>query len=363
MKNKKIFIKFISIILLISLLMGLNAFVLFKPKKANALVGVAVPTAEVPEYLGSATEFREKVLDTIVRAAAKAAVQLMVNNTINWARSGFRGQQPFAIASWENYFKAAIDVGSARFIEEFGLTELCLPFRDILGRRLGLGTLYNYQPSYQVYAACTIGTIVDNVEEFFKNPSISTYGWEAWTALSQPQNNIYGSLLLAAERRTELESEAKEAKEKEATVSGGYKNFTECMKEGTLGICIDEMMKTPGKEIHDAIEDAIGADLEWIISSDEISELLGAFISGIFNRLFSGLYNFYDPYKDLRAELPPGGEYPPSEGEPPLPEIPEPEYPESPEPEVPETPEPLIPKETWEELWPDIPWPWEERIE
>lgn len=336
--------------------MGLSGPVLFKSKKAQALV--AVPTAEVPEYLGSATEFREKVLDTIVRAAAKAAVKLMVNNTINWARRGFRGESPFAIASWENYFKAAIDVGSARFIEEFELTELCIPFRYTLGVNLGLTTLHNYQPNYQYYGACTIGDIVGNVEEFFENPSISTYGWGAWTALAL--NNIYEATFLAAERRAELESESREAKKTEATVSGGYKNFTECMKTGTLGICIDEQLKTTGAEIHETIKTSIWADFEWIISADEISELIGAFISGIFNRLFGGLYNIYEPYKDLRTELPPGGEYPPYEGEPPLPEIPEPEYPELPEPEIPETPEPLIPEDTWKELWPDIPWPWAE---
>lgn len=338
---KKIFIKSITIILLISLLIGIGAPVLFKSKKANAQI-LSVPTSEVP-LPTSSTFSKEWISDAIVRAAVRAAVVAMVNEIANWARGGFRASnQPFAIASWENYLKRAVNIGSARFIEEFGLTELCLPFRDILGQRLGLGVLDMYQPIYQEYAACTIERITGNAQEFFDNPSISKYGWGAWTALAQPQNNIFGSFLLATQRKAGLEDESKAAKEKEGTVSGGYENFTECMKRGSMGICIDSMLRTTGTEIHDLLEEATRSDLEWLISADEISELITAFIAGFWNRLREGFYNVYDPYEGINIpDRPTPGEYPPIDIPLPNIEVPETKIPEMPK--IPEIPGPEIP--------------------
>ncbi len=321
MKNKKIFIKLISILLLISLLTGIGGVALFKPKPARAVIPVT-------DWVQHAKEF---IFDTLIRVMAKMAVQKMISDISRWARGGFRDDnQPFAVTNWADYLKTAVNVGSSIFINEFGLTELCLPFRDILGRRLGLGALNMYLPTYQYYAACTIEDIVENAEEFWKNPSIAMYGWGSWTALGQPQNNIYGSFMLGAERRAELETEEKEKKEKEGTTSGGYKSDVICTKDditackeschdkyfatdldtaqallGCLegceraspGICIQEQLKTTGSEIHATIEKALGTEIDWLVSADEIAELLGAFITGVITRLTSGpgLYDYQAP--------------------------------------------------------------------
>ena len=321
MKNKKIFIKFISILLLVSLLFGIGGTALFKPKPARAVLPVT-------DWIQHAKEY---ILDTALRVMAKMAVQKMIGDISQWARGGFRDDnQPFAVTNWSQYLKDAVNVGSAVFINEFGLTELCLPFRDILGRRLGLGALNMYLPTYQYYAACTIEDIIENAEEFWENPSIAMYGWGSWTALSQPQNNIYGSFLLGAEHRAELETEEKEKKEKEGTTSGGYKSDVICTKDdisackeschekyfatdpdtaqalitclqgcemASPGICIQEQLKTTGSEIHATIEKALGTEIDWLVSADEIAELLGAFITGVITRLTSGpgLYDYQTP--------------------------------------------------------------------
>ncbi|GAH85111.1 unnamed protein product, partial [marine sediment metagenome] len=249
------------------LLTGIGGTALFKPKPAHAVIPVT-------DWLQHAKEY---ILDTALRMVAKMAVQKMVSDISQWARGGFRDDnQPFAVTNWSQYLKTAVDVGSSIFINELGAAELCLPFRDVIGRRLGLGALNMQLPTYQYYANCTIEDIIENAEEFWENPSIAMYGWGTWTALSQPQNNIYGSFLLGAERRAELEEEAREAKKTEATVSGGYKSdvictktdkqkcmdncpgaedepeFQNCIKnceKANIGICIQEQLKTTGSEI------------------------------------------------------------------------------------------------------------------
>ncbi|MBA7706325.1 hypothetical protein ES703_115177 [subsurface metagenome] len=59
------------------------------------------------------------------------------------------------------------------------------------------------------------------------------------------------------------------------------------------GICIQEQLKTTGSEIHATIEKALGTEIDWLVSADEIAELLGAFITGVITRLTSGP-GFYD---------------------------------------------------------------------
>lgn len=326
MKDKKIPLKILAITLLVGIILG---GILFNPKPAYAGIPVI-------DWVQQAKEF---VIDTIVKSMAKTFMRQMIRDITRWAAGGFRDEnQPFAITNWSEYFKTAVNVGSAMFINKFKLTPLCYPIRISL-EDLGFTTYHIYLPSYQMYAACTIGDIVENVEDFWENPSIGMYGWGTWSALTQPQNNIYGSWLLATEERERLEAEEVEAKTQEATVSGGYQNQVICTKDqeteckqnchhivaeetwemeaclhscetASLGICLQEWTKTTGSEIHEAIKKAIGADADWIISADEISELLGAFITGVTQRLISGFYDYQTP-----SPAPPPPPQPPSPAE------------------------------------------------
>ena len=305
MENKKISTKILAIILLASIVLG---GILFNPKPAYA------------QFVDPVQQVKELIMDTVIKLIAKTFMQQALRDITRWAAGGFRDEnQPFAVANWKNYFQTAVNVGSALFISKFNLTPLCSPIRISL-EGLGLITYHSYLPTYTQYAACTIGDVVKNVEDFWANPSIAMYGWDTWSALTQPQNNIYGAWFLATEERERLEAEEAEAKNQEATVSGGYQNQVVCSQDdvtkcklkcaeqgppspaclktcekSSLGICLEAWTKTTGSEIHASIEKAIGADIDWIVSADEISELLGAFISGITQRLISGFYTYQAP--------------------------------------------------------------------
>jgi hypothetical protein len=90
------------------------------------------------------------------------------------------------------------------------------------------------------------------------------------------------------------------------TIAEDEPEFQDCINNCEMaspGICIQEQLKTTGSEIHATIEKALGTEIDWLVSADEIAELLGAFITGVITRLTSGS-GFYD-YQTPSEPLPP----------------------------------------------------------
>ncbi len=170
---------------------------------------------------------KEYVLDPIVWMIKDRILKYVEQKIIDWG-TGKKSDigSPFAVGNWVDFFLEALDTASAKFVNEFELTRLCQPLKISLGERFQLTTYYLDKPTYQTRAACTIGDIVENVENFYENPSIQLFGWDAWSALMQPNNNLFGSYFLAKERLNEITDQETKAADKETDVSGGYKNET-----------------------------------------------------------------------------------------------------------------------------------------
>jgi len=316
----KIVQRVIVLTLIVSTIIGVGFnLILFKPKQAKAVLGVEDTVHDIiMEIQKTMQTIKEELpidLDTVARFIARQAMNRLRNNIIRWAQGGFRDDnQPFAITNWNDFFQHALDIGSARFIQEFGLTPLCSPIRVSLNTLLGLNLRQGGVIPYEEYAACTIGQIVDNVEEFWENPSIQVYGWDTWTALMQPQNNIFGSALMALQRQEEIQDEELNAAQQEAQAGQGYQNeaicnetdteackkrcseagppspdcLTNCEKY-TTGICLQETIKNVGSTIHDSIEKTVSSDIDWLISTNEIDQLIEVLISSLFNKAIYGL--------------------------------------------------------------------------
>jgi len=283
-----------------------------KPKQVQALDGGA----------GFMTVIKETVLDAVGWAVTDQVLKPLKQKIIDWGMGKTTdSNEPFFVLDWKKFFNEALDVASGRFIGELKLTKLCAPFSATIGGAvggLGLTTYYTDQPKYKDYAACTIDRVVDNATAFFENPSISVYGWDTWTALSQPNNNFLGSYLLATARKSEIAQEETTAADKQTATSGGTKNQTtttqtdtDACKEAciessagdadkllscrddcdttTKGVTLQSTVKNLGKDINTQISQALGADMSRIISADEITELLGVFFSSLLNKAVDGL--------------------------------------------------------------------------
>ena len=311
--------KVIIIILITATIASIFTVFLFRPKPAKAFLGIGDIVADVLGWL------KDFFLDRLPKIVARYAMVRLQQEIIRWAQGGYTDQnQPFAMFNWRNEIIDALNLASAKFLEEYHLTKLCAPFRFTIGTTLGLTTYYGIP--YTEYAACSLDTIINNVGQFWQNPSITVYGWNAWQALAQPQNNIFGSTLLAAERMAEIQTQEIAEKQLQKDTGGGYKNENECKKYQEMsdeelmdcnldcslscigdpnrdlcelacstgcnslntGICLEYKTKNPGSIIHSAIEKTVGSDIDWLISADEISEMFNLVFSKFFNKLIHG---------------------------------------------------------------------------
>lgn len=319
--------------------------VLFAPQKAKAFLGFGDITIDI------VNQIKDWIVDALPKSVARSLMVRLQQEVARWAQGGFSDEnKPFAMTSWKKEVSDALNIAGGRFIQEFDLTPLCSPIKVSLNTALGLGFNQGGTVPYSEYAACTIGDIVDNVEEFFENPSIALYGWDTWTALAQPNNNFVGSFLMAQKEKERIAAEEILEKEKEIQVGQGYKNdgicnqtqqdacvkncddtyestlnglpnpfWVDCMKtcekSPLSGVCLEKQTTKLGSEVKTSLDKMIGSDIDWLISADEITEMLNLVFSGLFNKLINGTglslkptssslnnqYSYYKSYKKTQT--------------------------------------------------------------
>jgi hypothetical protein len=299
----------ISLFLILIIVFGLFAGVfLYRPQKAHAGIFGDIMIA-----------LKEFALDALPKTIARQMMVRLQQEIGRWAQGGFSDEnKPFAMISWKEELKNITALASGRMVSEFHLTPLCAPIKVSLGTALGFDMPTGMTLSYTTYAACTLEDVVDNVEDFYKNPSIEIYGWDTWTELMRPNNNFFGSAMMAITRQQEITTEEKESLEKEIEAGQGIKNevictqddldycermcensnysnqeeldkcYNSCEKSST-GVCLSQKTKKLGLEIKASVDEVIGSDIKWLISADEITEMINLVFSGLFNKLTRGI--------------------------------------------------------------------------
>lgn len=267
-------------------------------------------------------------LDAVAVPIAQLMVDDMVRSTIEWANTGFEGG-PAYVTNPGTYFENAADNAVGSLLESSDLDFLCSPFRDAV--RVSL-TSYYYQPQ-QEYYQCSLSEAVANIEDFYQ--SFDNGGWDAWFQMTQvPTNNPYGAFLTAQLDLNSRISETDKLKQAEYQINQGFKSLTSCratnpssevlaildkvgldivtIPESDLnaagkealeiilegkpyklseppGACIEEgAIKTAGATIKSQLDRVLPSGLERLVNADQMSELVGAFASGLLQRYVFG---------------------------------------------------------------------------
>jgi len=320
--------KLIATILIIGLILsiGFNLF-LIKPKQARALDGGGSWMQAIKEI----------VLDAIGWVISDMVIKRLEVKIINWGTGRTSpANRPFAVSNWVQYFKDAVAIGTAKYIAEFERTEIEPQIKETL-RSLGFDTYAQDALSYSQYARSTLeDDLGENYQPFVDSGySLQAGGWAGWFSMMKPQNNIFGQILMAENAREAYEMAQKEAADKETAVSDGYRNETittktdtEACEEGcaldypktemtwnqgeqpnpdyedcidrcgmTPGLAIETRIKNWGSTINKSMTNALGKDMNRIISADEISELIGIFFSSLMNKAINGMGMAFSPQR------------------------------------------------------------------
>ena len=238
---------------------------------------------------------KEYVLDPIARLLARTIVNSLLDQIVNWIRTGGQNGGPLFVQNWETLLTKAADQAGAEFMNRLTGVNICTQFRVPLLQLIG-----GSSRSLGQNLSCTLTQAINNLQGFYKN---FDGGWNAWLTISQPQNNFAGSFLMALDERDRAIYNRVTARSQEVQASSGFLGSKRC-REGTnvdkgtidpeTGIttfdgtnfvpCLEEIV-TPGKSIHDALKKATDLDIDWLISADELQEVIIAIGQALIHRL------------------------------------------------------------------------------
>src|SRR3989338_4024969 len=243
---------------------------------------------------------KETIQDIIARCIGRQALSRMNLGILDIAITSGRDGGTTWIQNWRNLQLDSQYRGEGVFRGMLASTQLCNYFGNDLKQSFGATQKVNLSPirtraddfdSFQVRAGCTLP---DNFNfNAYKNDFSGNGGWEAWSRLMEPQNNPYGSLFMALDEANKQRAIEESADINQALSNEGFLGISgdnaknSCLIPDAAGKCLAyRNIKTPGVVISNATVDAaIRSELNWLVSVDEINELLVDMFAVVVNRL------------------------------------------------------------------------------
>jgi len=270
----------------------------------------------VPFYAsrGAAYIIKEFTLDLIARLLARSVLDGLTNGIIgqvltmatgNFLEGEGKPGQPSFVQDWKKFKAEAQRIGENQFRAQLRYVVdnsiLCanlkkplsqvfqpnivplLPIGDV---KLNASLKQNTLLPFQTKIKCSIPdkTLADFTKDFAKGG-----GWETWARILEPQNNLAGVLAISMEELNKQRGSQEEALLQEAAAGEGFKPGRKpgsCQGGGQDGSCVFfGKTITPPKLLSEGATKWIDSNLEWLTSSDELSEVLSAILDAAINKL------------------------------------------------------------------------------
>ncbi|MDP3004442.1 MAG: hypothetical protein Q8N43_02990 [Candidatus Azambacteria bacterium] len=254
-------------------------------------VSASVPIFEMnPIVTGDVVNFGEMLFEWAFKIAAEALkrqlLNMIVDQIVAWIQGG---GEPKFITDWPGFFRDAVDQAGGKFIQRIGLSQLCSPFK------LLLGAAFIPIPTFTERTSCTLSRIGVNIDAFLEN--FENGGWIAWQEMVlKPQNNVYGAYLLAWDQYEIEKSAAVKAAASEAQAGRGFLGVKRCIAShqentgdaaGEIEVCDKYETVTPGAVVGDLASKAVGSDIDYIVNAQDFAAYVGAIVNAILNRIFA----------------------------------------------------------------------------
>ncbi len=136
----------------------------------------------------------------ILRSIAKRVLARLTRDTVNWINGGFDGK-PLFLQDPQGFFVDLRNQEIKNLVNTIGYDPINYPF----GRDIAIGIIQGTKNYFAQNAKYSLDQVIggdQNRVEFQTNFSLG--GWGAYTALAQPNNNRFGSQLLAKRYETKI---------------------------------------------------------------------------------------------------------------------------------------------------------------
>lgn len=238
------------------------------------------------------------IAQNILGSSSKDAVDLIKNSTRDFGEDAglIRNWRDFITKSnqrGENIFRAQIAyvskqgilcAGSRTVLDQIFRGTGTTPAKTIqeIGSR-GSSLRINNFDNFQTRVKCTIP---DNVLSNFERDFQQGGGWETWSRLVEPQNNIYGLTAMSLSELEAQRSVEEKADESETRSSGFLPRRPPCDFKGENSRCtfFGEIV-TPKQIMETAGIKTVDSSWNWLTTSDELSEVIAAVINAAFQKL------------------------------------------------------------------------------
>lgn len=244
---------------------------------------------------------KESRMDIIARCSAREIYDRMIGNTLNVVRNHGRDGGPTFVKNWRNFITGSQYRGENLFRAILSNTQLCEHF----GRELktafnaaasqslpSQNTRLNDFDSFALKAGCTLPSNW-SLEEY-ANDFSANGGWTAFAKLLEPQNNSFGSLLLAMDEAAKQRGFEEQLDLAEAGGSGGFTSrrgrgdTDSCLVRSSNNQCVVyKDILTPGSVLQDSVGATIQQELAWITNVDELGEVVTQLVNNLLNRMLN----------------------------------------------------------------------------
>jgi len=222
---------------------------------------------------------KECSLDTIALAAARVLSERITDSVVAYINSGFNGSPSF-ITDPSAFFKDIGDDVVGELIYGTDLGFLCSPFQDLIRSSIKIKymDLSGNRNRFQDKVRCSLGDIEGNIDDFvngnFENGSLN----DLFTISQVPQNNTLGTFIEVSGELDKRLASALNIKEGDINRNNGFLSVTN--KDGEV--------VTPGLVIEEQLQKVLGQSVDQLNLADEFNEILGALVTQLTNKVFSG---------------------------------------------------------------------------
>lgn len=219
--------------------------------------------------------------DGIGYCIVNTIIDYIINSTIQWANTGFKGNPAF-IRNPEQFFQNIANREASLFIQELAYNKVginvCSPFRIQIAT--GLKAAYNGSlNNMKNYGSCTLTQMQQNMMQSGQY-TITTP--TDWIALTRPENNIYYSYIKAGDELHNRINIKRNTATLDLTINKGFLSYKKCKDdtkpESKTNTC---EVKTPGIMIADGLSKTLGMSKDRLVNAQRFDQMVDAIVNNL----------------------------------------------------------------------------------